>query len=167
MKCQRCRHGGHEGRCADLVNGGRCVCVDPLPKNAYGDRLNWEVIHDQLAGDPDNPQLVAVTPKPHNGGQLVHVYMPNFRVGNRERHPKDSAFCGSIGVATTRYDIRGDCVRATGVEHWPMSAAAHELALPRAWLRWCSLCIGRAADRFTVLNETARLIVEADLKESS
>lgn len=106
--------------------------------------------------------MVAVTPPPHAGGKLVHLLLPGYAPGRKERAVKHAAMCGSIGVGTVHWDITTEKDVPTGREHWPLSAAIHELA-HRGYLRWCALCAGRAAEHADALNNVVRLVVEHDL----
>lgn len=132
------------------------------------DRRTWPCNRDHPEQTGPLP-MVAVTPSPHSNGRTVHLYLPGYAPGGqrgKSRSVKTSAMCGAIGINTTFWNIVTAKDEPTGREHWPVSAAVHELA-HRGYLRWCAYCVGRAAEHLDVLNDVVRLVVERDLTDEA
>ena len=116
-------------------------------------------------------QIVAVAPP---RGSLVHLYLPGYQPGGKSRSVRDTAMCGSFANEQTPPPVGP---MPTGRVHVPLAEAAGviremtEAAPSSPWiaarsLRWCPLCIGRAAEVLdltgTVIGRVLELAKEAD-----
>lgn len=73
------------------------------------------------------------------GGVVVHLYLPGYIQGAKQRHPSEAGMCAA---ATTK------AVWLNGVPS----------PRPEQPLRWCPKCLGLAMARFGLLDRAVELI---------
>lgn len=107
--------------------------------------------------------LVAALPRPRvSTSQLVHLHLPGWTPSTKPRSGSGPmSMCGTAYIAETRTTWRGETSLRRHVHCTPSEAAA--AIAESGWLRWCAACVGRAAEHYGLLEQTARTIIEAAL----
>jgi hypothetical protein len=99
--------------------------------------------------------------KDRSNAQLIHLHLDGYRPGRKARSDAMS-ICGTSSCRTEWISpLNGE--RYIYGELVPFSSALSTVA-ESGWLRWCPLCIGRAAQQLGLIPDVARLIVERELQ---